>query len=133
LAPARARLRAWLEDLGAGPARTYSILASVGEALNNAIEHGSSLDPDRTISIEAFAGEHAISATVTDSGRWSKDSAASSRTSGRGRGLKLIHGLSDDVQTVRTASGTRLTMTYRFDTALRAGRNPGSAGSGRQL
>jgi len=31
----------------------------------------------------------------------------------RGRGLTLINGLADDVATVRTRRGTRVTMTYR--------------------
>lgn len=113
LGPARARLRGWLDGLDISPAAAYRVLAATGEALSNAIEHGSNLDDRRTVGIEAFAGPHGISVTVSDSGRWSKDSAATSRSTRRGRGLRLIHGLSDDVQTVRTALGTRVTMTHR--------------------
>jgi anti-sigma regulatory factor (Ser/Thr protein kinase) len=94
----------------------------VGEALNNAIEHGSNDNPGRIIGIEAFAGQGVISATVTDPGHWSKDTTASGCGASRGRGLKLIHGLSDHVETVRTATGTRVTMTYRPDPQRRAGR-----------
>lgn len=123
LAPARARLRGWLASLPVDRQTTFNILASVGEALNNAIEHGSGLDENRTVGIEAFASEQAISVTVSDSGRWSKDSAASSRASGRGGGLRLIHGLSDRVQTARSMLGTRVTMTFHIS---HAGQRPGS-------
>jgi anti-sigma regulatory factor (Ser/Thr protein kinase) len=114
LAPARNRLRAWLNDLRIPSAQAYGIVLSTGEALSNAIEHGSDLDPDRTVGLEAFASQHEITVTVSDTGHWTKDSAAASRPANRGRGLKLIGGFSDDVQIVRTARGTRVTMTYRI-------------------
>ncbi len=85
---------------------------ATGEALNDAIERGGDLDDRRAVGMEAFASEHAISVTIGDSGRWSKDSAATSQPAGRG--LRLIHGLSDDVRTVRTPLATRVTMTHRL-------------------
>jgi anti-sigma regulatory factor (Ser/Thr protein kinase) len=78
------------------------------------MEHGSDLDPRRIVSLEAFATEDEISVTVTDPGRWLKDSAAS-RDSERGHGLKLIHGLATHSQTERTILGTQVTMIYRLD------------------
>ena len=111
LRPARDRMRDWLAHLGASRATTHDVLLGTGEALSNAMEHGSDLDPRRTVSVEAFAAGDEISVTVTDSGRWLKDSAAS-RASQRGRGLKLIHGLARHSQTSRTILGTQVTMTY---------------------
>jgi anti-sigma regulatory factor (Ser/Thr protein kinase) len=113
LKPARHRLRTWLDELGLPPAQKFNILLTVGEALCNAIEHGNELDAERTVGLEVFAGERALSATVSDSGRWAKDSAASRRYAQGGRGLRLMHGLSDQVQTVRSTWGTRVTMTYQ--------------------
>ena len=114
LRPARHRMRDWLADLGVSRATTHDVLLGTGEALSNAIEHGSDLDPRRTVSIEAFAAQDELSVTVTDPGRWLKDSAAS-RDSQRGHGLKLIHGLATYSQTERTFLGTQVTMTYRLD------------------
>ncbi|WP_425271238.1 ATP-binding protein [Mycobacterium gastri] len=53
--------------------------------------------------------------TVSDSGRWAGDSSASLRSQRRGRGLTLMSGLADRVDTVRTAGGTRVVL--RFDDA----------------
>jgi anti-sigma regulatory factor (Ser/Thr protein kinase) len=111
LRPARARMRGWLAHLGTSHTATHDVLLGTGEALSNAIEHGSDLDPHRTVSIEAFASRDEISVTVTDAGRWLKDSAAS-RANQRGHGLKLIHGLAKHSRTERTILGTEVTMTY---------------------
>lgn len=109
---ARHRLRAWLNDLEVDQPLSYDVLLAVGEAVNNAIEHASLQDPRRFVGIEAFADAERIAVSVTDSGRWIKDSASSRRNETRGRGLTLIHGLSDDVQTLRGPLGTRVTMTF---------------------
>lgn len=85
-------------------------MVASGEALANAIEHGGGCDPERIVGIEAFAVGDTVTVTISDSGRWVKDSA-DSRAAGRGRGLTLIHGLAGNVQTVRGAFGTRVTIT----------------------
>jgi anti-sigma regulatory factor (Ser/Thr protein kinase) len=112
LGPARDRMRGWLAHLGTSPTTTHDVLLGTGEALTNAMEHGSDLDPRRTVSVEAFAAEGEVSVTVSDSGRWLKDSSAS-QAERRGRGLTLIHGLAQDSQTQRAILGTQVTMTYR--------------------
>jgi GAF domain-containing protein/anti-sigma regulatory factor (Ser/Thr protein kinase) len=109
---ARHRLRTWMSGLGLGQAQGYDLLLAVGEAVNNAIEHASDRDHRRFVAIEAFADGRRVEVSVTDTGRWSKDSAVSRRTDERGRGLTLIHGLSDRVDTVRAPLGTRVTMTF---------------------
>ena len=116
MAGVRARLRGWLAACGTGdPAgvpgeKADRILLAAGEALANAIEHGSGSNPDRIVGIEAFACADGVTVTVSDSGRWVKDSAAS-RSAGRGQGLTLIHGLADSVRTVRGPLGTSVTIT----------------------
>ncbi|MGB6456147.1 MAG: SpoIIE family protein phosphatase [Streptosporangiaceae bacterium] len=118
LRPARHRMRDWLAHLGTRRATTNDVLLGTGEAISNAIEHGSDLDPRRTVSVEAFAAGDEISVTVTDSGRWLKDSAAS-QANQRGRGLKLIHGLARHSDTARTILGTQVTMTYPLSRTAR--------------
>ncbi len=112
---ARHRLRAWLAGLGLSPELSWDLLLAAGEAVNNAIEHASHRDPRRYVALEAFADRDRIVLSVTDSGRWSKDSAASRRGDGRGWGLALIHGLSHSVDTTRGPLGTSVTMTFRRD------------------
>lgn len=112
LPAARHRLQSWLADLPLDEARAYHVQVAVGEALTNAIEHGCGTDSAQQVGIEVFVVDGTLSATVSDGGRWLRDSASSARHSERGRGLTLIHGLSDGVSTVRTALGTRVTMTF---------------------
>ncbi|MFF1694499.1 SpoIIE family protein phosphatase [Streptomyces sp. NPDC058257] len=109
----RHRLRAWLTGLGMPEMLQHDVLLAVGEAVGNAIEHGSAPNSANTISVEAFADEEMVSTTVSDPGSWSGDSSASRREATRGRGLTLINGLSEHVQTVRSSRGTRVTMHHR--------------------
>lgn len=117
MAPARAWLAAWLGGLDAmTPALSHRIVLGTGEALTNAIEHGSGGDPERAVTIEAFADSGEITVTVSDSGNWTRDTADTAdaaRAGGRGRGLRLIRGLASGVQTVSGPRGTRVAMTYR--------------------
>ncbi|MGH3472892.1 MAG: ATP-binding SpoIIE family protein phosphatase, partial [Nocardioidaceae bacterium] len=110
---ARHRLRAWLDAAAVDAGTASNVLLAAGEAVNNAMEHGCHLDPDRTVSIEAFANPGRIVVTVTDWGRWASDTSASRREPSGGRGLTLIHALSERVTTSRSSTGTRLTMEFR--------------------
>ncbi len=112
IADARHRLRDWLSGVEVDPARESDILLATGEAVTNAIEHGSGGDASMTVSIEAFVRGRTVTATVNDAGQWSGDSSASQRSQKRGRGLTMINGLADDVKTIRSGAGTRVTMTF---------------------
>jgi anti-sigma regulatory factor (Ser/Thr protein kinase) len=68
------------------------------------------------VSIEAFLQQDTVTITVSDTGQWIGDSSASLRSRRRGRGLTLMSGLADGVETLRTAAGTRVTL--RFDRAV---------------
>lgn len=67
---ARERLRDWLAGLAVAPKRELDILLATGEAVTNAIEHGSDGEPRRTVSVEAFVRRQTIAVTVSDTGRW---------------------------------------------------------------
>jgi anti-sigma regulatory factor (Ser/Thr protein kinase) len=108
----RRELRDWLATVCADPATEHDVLVSLGEALTNAVEHGSDPYPGSTVSLEVVSGADGILATVGDGGHWSQDSSASHRQMVRGRGLKLIHALSTHVETQRTTHGTRVTLHY---------------------
>lgn len=115
---AREQLRDWLNTIVVVPRRESDILLATGEAVTNAIEHGSRNEPRQTVSIEAFLQQDTVMVTVSDTGQWVGDSSASLRSRRRGRGLRLMSGLADDVETLRTPAGTRVTL--RFDDALAA-------------
>jgi anti-sigma regulatory factor (Ser/Thr protein kinase) len=107
----RHRLRAWLAPSCPEPI-LGEILVCVGEAVSNAVDHGSDPNWPHTVSIESFLHPGGLTTTVSDCGRWTGDSSASRREAVRGRGLKLIHALSHRVETVRGAHGTRMTMHH---------------------
>src|ERR1700722_12701685 len=112
IAEARHRLRDWISGVAVDPQRESDILLAIGEAVTNAIEHGSGSDATKTVSIEAFLRGHTVTATISDAGQWSGDSSASQRNLQRGRGLTMINGLADDVKTSRTPGGTRITLSF---------------------
>ena len=109
---ARHGLEAWLARLNLPEQQQHDILLSVGEAITNAVRHGSHRDPDKTVSLEVFAEPGQVTATVGDSGQWTADSAASRRETPGGRGLTLMHGLSDGVVITRGAHGTQATLRF---------------------
>jgi CheY-like chemotaxis protein len=112
LPPLRHELRDWLTGLGFDPTHRHNLLIAVGEAVANAMEHGSGLDPRRTVTIEAFATPETVRVAIRDTGQWRGDSTASHRSGLRGRGLTLIYGLADQAEVARTPRGT--TVTLRF-------------------
>ncbi|ORW91251.1 histidine kinase [Mycobacterium sp. IEC1808] len=113
---ARRQLRGWLDSIAAAPHREEDVLLATGEAVTNAIEHGSRCEARRTVSVEAFLNGETVAVTVSDTGSWAGDSSASLRSRRRGRGLTLIGGLADRVATDRTPGGTRVTL--EFDNAV---------------
>lgn len=64
------------------------------------------------LSVEGFLREETVSVAVSDTGRWLGDSSASLRTRRRGRGLTLMSGLADRVDTVRSEAGTQVTLEF---------------------
>jgi signal transduction histidine kinase/CheY-like chemotaxis protein len=121
IAEARHRLRDWLAGVAVDPRREADILLATGEAVTNAIEHGSAGDARKTVSIEAFLRGHTVTAAVSDTGRWSGDSSSSQRSLQRGRGLTMINGLADQVKTARTTHGTRITLSFEHAVLQEAG------------
>ena len=112
-AACRTELRDWLTTLGIGGRLAHDVVVAVCEAVNNAVEHSSRSDRRQAVSVEVFADTEAIRASVTDPGRWAADATAVAPATAQGRGLTLIHGLSDSVEIVRNTRGTRLTMLFR--------------------
>jgi anti-sigma regulatory factor (Ser/Thr protein kinase) len=118
LASTRRTLRRWLDGLGIGEVETTKVLAAVGEACANAIEHGSNGAYPVRASVPAFVLEgivddEGVCLHVRDHGRW-----RAPRGGNRGRGLLLMHALSDDVVVDTDDTGTDVTLRWRHEAAV---------------
>jgi FixJ family two-component response regulator/anti-sigma regulatory factor (Ser/Thr protein kinase) len=100
LITARRALRNWLAEVGVDPEALYDITLATGEACTNAIEHAYA-PGEASFDVEAIRGETDVLVTVRDYGSWREP-----RGQNRGRGLKLMHTLMDEVNVRREETGT---------------------------
>jgi PAS domain S-box-containing protein len=108
LAGLRRRLGRFLVEVGASDAEAYEITLTVCEAAGNAIEHAYG-PGDATFEVEAAMRDGELVATVRDSGTW-----RDRRGTHRGRGLKIIEGLMDEVEVSTESTGTVVCMRRRL-------------------
>ena len=109
LAQLRRRLGRFLESAGAGESERFEITLTVCEAAANAIEHAYG-PGDAEFELEARREDDLIRISVRDFGAWRER-----RGENRGRGLKIIEGMMDDVEVSRTSKGTTVNMSRRLD------------------
>ena len=102
LKPLRTAMRRWLTRIRADRQATADLLASVGEACANAIEHAYG-PAGGTVSVRLEHQAPDVIAVIGDTGHW-----RSPRGSFRGRGITLMRALSDEVGIERTDAGTRV-------------------------
>jgi anti-sigma regulatory factor (Ser/Thr protein kinase) len=100
LITARRALRNWLAEVGVEPEALYDITLATGEACTNAIEHAYA-PGEASFDMEAMRGDGDVVVRVRDYGAWREP-----RGQNRGRGLKLMETLMDDVTVRREESGT---------------------------
>jgi anti-sigma regulatory factor (Ser/Thr protein kinase) len=100
LITARRALRNWLAEVGVDPEALYDITLATGEACTNAIEHAYA-PGEASFDLEATRGETDVLVTVRDYGAWREP-----RGQNRGRGLKLMETLMDEVNVRREQTGT---------------------------
>jgi anti-sigma regulatory factor (Ser/Thr protein kinase) len=115
LAPARALLRAWLEQAGASETEVYEVTVACNEACTNCIEHPLRKPGADFFEVEADCARGELELVVRDFGRW-RDSGP---PGDRGRGLKFISELMDCVEVRSSVAGTEVRMRRRFETADR--------------
>jgi anti-sigma regulatory factor (Ser/Thr protein kinase) len=82
------------------PEALYDITLATGEACTNAIEHAYA-PGEATFDLEALRGRDDVIVTVRDYGSW-----RTPRGQNRGRGLKLMETLMDEVNVRREQTGT---------------------------
>jgi len=104
----RHRQRQWLDARGVDADRRDTLLLAIGEAVANAIDHGSRRDETQIVKIELAVRDDEIIASVSDSGMWQP--GIEGFFSGRGRGHLLMQALSDDVDIDTDQQGTIVTL-----------------------
>ncbi len=108
----RATLRSWLAGAGLDAPAASQLLHAVGEVASNAIEHGSRLDPARSVGLIAEQEPGRVRVAVSDHGQWVEPVASP----GRGRGLILAHALIDHLEISATGAGTTVRLIKRTTT-----------------
>jgi len=106
----RHRLRAWLDDLRVEGEALDSLLLAVGEAVANAIDHGSRRDSSQIVKIELAANDGDITAAISDSGHWQPGIAG--YFTGRGRGHLLMQALTEAVNIDTDQQGTIVMLQF---------------------
>jgi anti-sigma regulatory factor (Ser/Thr protein kinase) len=110
LAHMRRTLGRWLRNAGAGETDTYELLVACGEACANAIAHA--YPPgEASFVVEASRADGRVDIRVRDFGSWRPPRAGS-----RGRGLRLIEELVDEVEISRGPPGTVVAMSRAVGT-----------------
>jgi PAS domain S-box-containing protein len=104
LAGLRRRLGRFLHAAGASEAEQYEITLAVCEAAGNAVEHAYG-PGDADFRVELRVDGQGVTADVRDEGSWREP-----RGEERGRGLRIIDGLMEDVEIVPEEGGTIVRM-----------------------
>ena len=110
----RRRLGRFLHAAGASEAEIYEITLTISEAAGNAIEHAYG-PGDAVFEVEAGMEGGELVALVRDRGSWRERRGAH-----RGRGLKIIEGLMDEVEVASEEDGTVVRMRRRLSPRLAA-------------
>jgi PAS domain S-box-containing protein len=104
----RRRLGRYLHAVEASDDVAYEVLLTVCEAAGNAIEHAYG-PVDATFDVEVSFEHGTLVAVVRDRGSWRER-----RGKHRGRGLKIIEGLMDEVEVTSEPDGTVIRMRRRL-------------------
>ncbi|HEX3511000.1 MAG TPA: SpoIIE family protein phosphatase [Solirubrobacteraceae bacterium] len=104
----RRTLGRWLLGEGLSEEERFSVVLAASEAAGNAVEHAYGAR-DATFALSCTREGDLVRVKVRDSGRWRE-----SQPHGRGRGLTIMRALVDDVEVVRGAKGTTVTLTKRI-------------------
>ncbi|MGZ4712432.1 MAG: PAS domain-containing protein [Acidimicrobiia bacterium] len=106
----RRAARHWLRRLGVGDDRIAEVLVALNELAANVIEHAYG-PGDESFEVRGTRSGDRIEIEVVDRGRW-RERPAGPRD--RGRGLRLVKSLTDEVRIDRGSDGTTARVTIRL-------------------
>jgi anti-sigma regulatory factor (Ser/Thr protein kinase) len=112
----RRRLGRFLTAAGASDDASYELILTICEAAGNAIEHAYG-PGDEVFEVEVELDGGTVIASVRDNGTWRE---RPDRRDHRGRGLRIIEGLMDEVELVKNPSGTLVRMRRRLGAGVAA-------------
>ncbi|MHB1001014.1 MAG: ATP-binding protein [Armatimonadota bacterium] len=96
---------------------------SVAEAVSNSVEHGSPSHGENIVAVVCRITDAHLTIDVRDEGNGFdivRGSGDSDILNERGRGLRLIYDLMDNVRVCRTVKGSRIRMVKKIQSALPA-------------
>jgi anti-sigma regulatory factor (Ser/Thr protein kinase)/anti-anti-sigma regulatory factor len=113
----RAEVRKWLSTLRPDPADQLAVELAVGEAVDNAVQHGFGYLPTGTVVVSLQVGEDGrVQVRIDDDGMWRRPAPAG----GRGPGLRLIGSLGEDLTIDGQQTSTTVTFSRRAATGSTA-------------
>jgi anti-sigma regulatory factor (Ser/Thr protein kinase) len=104
LQPIRTAIRRWLACVPASREETADLVAAIGEACTNAVEHAYG-PSGGALSVRLMSQPPDVVAVISDTGRWRPP-----RGHHRGRGITLMQALTDEVRIEQTDAGTRVVL-----------------------
>lgn len=115
LVKARKFIARTAQACGFDEAKTYDLQVAVGEAVANAIEHGSLPEKTGFVRIICLQSDEALMVTIVDQGVFKKAiPKPDSQINSRGHGILLMLALMDKVSIDESPDGTRVTLSKRY-------------------
>ena len=104
---ARDATRSYVERAGLAPDKVFDVVVAAGEAVANAIEHGSRA-PDATFGLELASVDSEVLVRVESHGHWRSTPSQSER----GRGIHIMRACAQHVEITSTVDRTQLILSF---------------------
>ncbi|MFI6028076.1 ATP-binding protein [Amycolatopsis magusensis] len=107
----RRAITSWARALGLDDDKVQDLALAVHEAMANVVDHAYRGD-DGPMEVRAWPHQGSVIVVVSDHGSWRTPTPHAEGYTTRGRGLKLIKTLADEVAVQAGERGTALRMTW---------------------
>lgn len=117
LAEVRQFVKSIADECGFSERATFDLQVAVGEAVANAVEHGSPFGPESCINVDLTCDGKTLVVQVKDEGRFKKRMPSPDGMNFRGRGIPIMLSLMDRVTVDETPTGTCVILSKRISKA----------------